>query len=98
MPASGLPLPAPSAHSVAGDYEFRVPGYGVLAPLYQSYPEPGDENRPVVHEAARAGCSDFGDFAHLADFIFRMLLRCFQPGSDFTEIGFQRGVDTVQTA
>ena len=35
---------------------------------------------------------------HLADFIFRMLLRCFQPGSDFTEIGFQRGVDAVQTA
>ena len=35
---------------------------------------------------------------HLADFIFRMLLRRFQPGSDFTEIGFQRGIDAVQAA
>ena len=35
---------------------------------------------------------------HLTDLIFRMLLRCFQPGSDFTEISFQRGVDTVQAA
>ncbi|MPN13235.1 hypothetical protein SDC9_160556 [bioreactor metagenome] len=35
---------------------------------------------------------------HLTDLIFRMLLRCFQPGSDFTEISFQSGVDTVQAA
>ena len=35
---------------------------------------------------------------HLANFIFRMLLRCFQTSGDFPEIGLQRGVDTVQAA
>ncbi|MNI76245.1 hypothetical protein D3C73_1324620 [compost metagenome] len=35
---------------------------------------------------------------HLADFIFRMLLRRVESRGDFPEIGFQRGVNTLQAA
>ena len=35
---------------------------------------------------------------HLADFVFRMQLGGFKTGSDFAEIGLQRGVDISQVA
>ncbi|MNP30150.1 hypothetical protein D3C76_1232120 [compost metagenome] len=35
---------------------------------------------------------------HLADFVFRMQLGGLQPGSDFAQVSFQRGVDIPQIA